>query len=132
MGKKTFVDKIMEYVDSPRMRQRVKAGGSLSCVVDGSYGTYRTRVTLTPKKVKEANCTCPSAYWPCKHANALTATYQKVPKSFIDTDHLLADLGSKPPKDLLRLMREMILTAPASPQALGVEGFDDSDKEWYD
>jgi len=131
MAKKTFADRIMDYVDSPRMRQRVKSGNSLSCVVDGNYGSYRTHVTLAPKKIKKADCTCPSDYWPCKHVNALVATYQKVPKSFVDADVLLTGLAAKPSKELLRLMREMILAAPASLQALGVEGFDD-DAERYE
>ena len=130
--KKTFDDRGAEYADSSLLRQRVKVGKTLACVIDGRYGTYRTRATLTPTRIKDADCSCPSEYWPCKHAAALVVTYRKSPQSFVDTDKLLAYLKEKPVKELVALIREMVAAAPASLRALGVEGFDDDDEERYD
>lgn len=126
---KTASDRVAEYVDSPRLRQRVKVGKVLSCTIDGNYGTYHTRVTLTRSQLKDAHCTCPSDYWPCKHAHALLLTYQEAPKSFVDVEELLSDLKQKTKEELLELLRQMILIAPACLQALGLEGFEETDEE---
>ncbi|MBI4422296.1 MAG: SWIM zinc finger family protein [Elusimicrobia bacterium] len=129
-GKPTAADRVAEYVDSPMMRRRVKIGRTACCTIRGRYGIYRTRITLTPaRRCKDASCTCPSDYWPCKHAAALAETVLKKPESFIDVDKLMGDLGKKPAKDLLRLMRDMIAASPETLQALGVEGFEEESDE---
>jgi len=93
-NKPTFADRIAEYVDSPMMRQRVKIGRTACCTIRGRYGVYRTRITLTPaRRCKDASCTCPSEYWPCKHAAALAETFLKKPESFVDADKLVDSLG---------------------------------------
>lgn len=117
-------------MDSPRLRQRVKVANTLSCAVDGNYGIYRTRVVLTPSgKGKNAVCTCPSEYWPCKHAHALVLTYQKCPDSFVDVDRLLTGLKQKGRDKLLRLIRDMVAASPACLKALGIKGFELEDEE---
>lgn len=132
-NKPTFADRIAEYVDSSMMRQRVKVGRTACCTIRGRYGVYQTRVTLTPaRRCKEASCTCPSEYWPCKHAAALAETLLRKPESFLDANKLIDGLGKKAPKELLRLMRDMIAATPASLQALGVKGFEEDDEEDYD
>lgn len=129
-----YAARIAEYVDSPMMRQRVKIGRTACCTIRGRYGVYKTRVTLTPaRRCKEASCTCPSDYWPCKHAAALAETVLKRPESFMDVDKLVDSLGKKPHMELLRLMRAMIAAAPASLQALGVEEFaEDGEEEEFE
>ncbi len=132
-NKPTFADRIAEYVDSPMMRQRVKIGRTACCTIRGRYGVYKTRVTLTPaRRCKEASCTCPSDYWPCKHVAALAETVLKKPESFMDADKLVDGLGKKGHKELLGLMRAMIAAAPASLQALGVDGFAEHDEDEED
>lgn len=134
-GKPTFTDRIAEYVDSPMMRRRVKVGRTACCTIRGRYGVYKTRITLTPgRRCKEASCTCPSDYWPCKHAAALAETFLKKPESFLDADKLVDSLGKKGQKELLRLVRGMIAAAPASMQALGVKGFEEeeNDEDYYE
>ena len=132
-GKKDrHADRIAEYVDSPLMRQRVKIGRTACCTIRGRYGIYNTRITLTPaRRCKEASCTCPSDYWPCKHAAALAETFLKKPESFLDADKLIDSLGKKGEKELLSLMRGMIAAAPTTLQALGVEGFEEPTEEDY-
>ncbi|MBI3990305.1 MAG: SWIM zinc finger family protein [candidate division NC10 bacterium] len=126
---RTVSDRVAEYVNSPRLRQRVKIGKTLSCTIDGNYGTYQTRVTLARSQIKDATCTCPSDYWPCKHAHALAVTYQEAPESFVDVEKLLRTLKQKTKEELLDLLRQMILIAPSCLQALGVEGFEEPDED---
>lgn len=104
----------------------------LSCTIDGNYGTYHTQVTLARSQLKDAHCTCPSDYWPCKHAHALALTYQQAPESFADVEKLLRDLKQKSKEELLELLRQMILIAPACLGALGLEGFEETDEEAYE
>lgn len=129
-GKPTVADRVAEYVDSPMMRQRVRIGRTACCTIRGRYGLYRTRITLTPaRRFKDASCTCPSDYRPCKHAAALAETVLLKPESFVDADKVIGGLAEKPAKELLRLMREMISMAPPTLQALGVEGFEEKGEE---
>lgn len=111
-----------EYVNSPRLRQRLKTASEISCIVDGNSGIYRTSLSL--KRSGGSGCTCPSEYVPCKHVAALRETYRLTPRSFTDLDALLKKLGSKDKPELLRLIREMAAAAPASLSALGVKGFE--------
>lgn len=131
-NKPTFADRIAEYVDSPMMSRRIKIGRTACCTIRGRYGIYQTRITLTQtNRCKDASCTCPSDYWPCKHAAALAETLLKKPESFVDADKLVAGLGKKGTKELLNLMRDMIAAAPTSLQALGVKRFEEDDEEDY-
>ena len=126
----TFADRIAEYVDSPMMSRRVKIGRTACCTIRGRYGIYQTRITLTrTNRCKDASCTCPSDYWPCKHAAALAETFLKKPETFMDADKLVDGLGKKGTKEILRLMRGMIAAAPSALQALGVNGFAEEDEE---
>ncbi len=122
-------ERIAEYVNSSRLKQRVRSGNKLSCVVLGNYGVYQTRVTLDRHRLKDASCTCPSDPWPCKHVHALAETYRKHPRSFVDVEKILAPLKDKPQKDLLKTIRTMIEEAPSSLRALGVKGFEDISRE---
>ncbi len=128
--KQTFSERAAEYIDSPLMLQRIKVGRTICCVIRGRYGIYQTRATLKPnRKFKDASCTCPSEYQPCKHAVALAETFLKMPESFVDVDKLVAGLCKKSSKNLLGLIRDMITAAPASLQALGVKGFEEVREE---
>lgn len=128
--RRSFDERVAEYTDSPRLRQRVKVGNTISCTVDGNYGRYQTKVILARSGMgKNAKCTCPSEYWPCKHANALILTYQKSPDSFLDVDKLLAILKQKEPDDLLKLIQKMVAISPSCLKALGVKGFEQEDEE---
>lgn len=121
MGR-SWEDRVAEYVDSDRMRQRLKVGNQIACVIDGNYGTYRTKASLRRKL--EASCSCPSDYYPCKHVDALLKTYRINPRSFLDFDaemnERLAKMGKS---ELLQLIRGMVLASPPSLEAMGVEGF---------
>ena len=68
MGR-SWEDRVAEYVDSPRLRQRLKVGQQISCLIDGNYGIYRTRTSLK-RKTKSSACSCPSDDYPCKHVEA--------------------------------------------------------------
>ena len=125
-------DRIAEYVDSPCLRQRLKVGKEISCLVDGTYGIYRTRIVMNRTKIQTAYCSCPSDYRPCKHAQALAITYRRVALSFEDIDELIAKLNSKSHKELVSLIQEMVRVAPASLHALGVKGFEDEREEEFE
>jgi uncharacterized Zn finger protein len=125
----TRLDRVAQYVDSDLLRQRIKVGKKLACVIDGNYGVYRTRATISGKRFKGAECTCPSDYRPCKHADALALTYRQAPKTFVDVDEVLRPLGKRTPKELLGVIREMIVAAPESLRALGIEGFEEREEE---
>jgi uncharacterized Zn finger protein len=61
MGR-SWEDRVDEYVDSPRMRERIKVGSTLICRIQGNSGVYRTQASIGRKK--ESECTCPSAELP--------------------------------------------------------------------
>jgi uncharacterized Zn finger protein len=129
---RSLKDRVAEYVDSERMRQRLKVGGQISCLIDGKYGAYRTQVSL--EKRSESSCSCPSDYYPCKHVDALLQTYRVNPQSFLDfdvaTNKKLAKMGRP---ELLQLIRRMVIAAPTSLSALDVKGFEtENANEYYD
>ncbi len=121
MGR-SWENRVAEYVDSERIRQRLKVGGQIACIIDGNYGTYRTQARL--KQRLESSCSCPSDYYPCKHVDALLKTYHTNPRSFLDFDIVMNKKLSKMEKsELLRLIRRMVLASPSSLSAMGVRGF---------
>jgi uncharacterized Zn finger protein len=119
-------DRIKEYVDSGRMRQRLKVGNQISCLIDGNYGAYRTQVTL--KKRLDSSCSCPSDYYPCKHVDALLETYKINPRSFLDYDAMMKNKLAKMEKyELVQLIRQMVLASPPSLSAMGLNGFEEAE-----
>jgi uncharacterized Zn finger protein len=122
MGR-AWKDRVAEYIDSDRIRQRLKVGDEIACVIDGNYGTYRTKTSL--KQKSKASCSCPSDYYPCKHVVALLETYRIHPRSFLDFDREIErkELRGMGRDELLRLIRKMVLASPSSLEALGVRGF---------
>ena len=131
--RQTFSDRVAEYVDSSLMFQRLKTGATVCCTVRGRYGIYKVSARRKANgKFKNPRCTCPSDEIPCKHAVALAETFLEKPKSFYDADKIVAaKLGDKSSKELLGLIRKMIAVAPASLQALGVDGFEEVNLEKY-
>lgn len=119
------VDRAIEYIDSPLMTQRLRYGDVLSARIDGNYGVYRTEVQIG--RSHDAHCTCPSEPWPCKHARALYATWECHPETFFDVQPWLDGLTTRSKADLLKLIGAMVIAAPASLAACGVQGFDADD-----
>ena len=113
-----------EYIDSPRMTQRLVHGKQLSAQIDGNFGIYRTHVRLV--RSKEAGCTCPSDLWPCKHVHALRATWETSPESFFDLGQFLKGLAAKPKAELIDALRRVLIAYPESLSVLGVPGFEPS------
>jgi hypothetical protein len=128
--KKSFEDRVAEYVDSPQMTQRVRAGKQLSARIAGNYGVYHT-VASRAKKVS-GDCSCPSENWPCKHVHALRATWEANPKSFFDLDDWLLGLTEKPKAELIEIIEKMVLHSSECLSALGIPGFEDDDDYDYD
>ena len=116
-------DHALEYIDSPLMTRRLVHGRFLSARIDGSYGAYRT--TARVGRSRDASCTCPSDYWPCKHVRALRATWDANPESFFDLAGYLRTLGSKPKAQVLAVVRDLILAQPEGLGVLGVQQFID-------
>jgi uncharacterized Zn finger protein len=125
-------DKAAEYIDSSLMTQRLRYKDDLSARIDGNHGTYRTRMRIG-NRVK-VSCTCPSDEWPCKHARALAATWERNPGSFWDLQETLDQLASKSKAELLALIGNMAMAVPALLVELGFEDFEDdqSDEEFDD
>lgn len=121
MGR-SWDERVAEYVNSPRLRQRLKSGSEISCVIDGNSGIYRT--VLSVKRSGGSSCTCPSEYVPCKHVAALRETYKLRPRSFADLDAVVKKLAPKEKSELLRIIRKMATTAPSALSVLGVKGFE--------
>ncbi len=122
-------DRAAEYIDSPRMTQRLRRGKNLSARIAGNYGTYRTQTQIG--KRSNGDCTCPSEQWPCKHIRALAATWDCNPESFFDLESFLEGLAGRAKTELLELIAEMALAAPESLRACGVTEFEE-DEEYYD
>lgn len=118
--------RIAEYVDSPRLGQRMRIGNEISCVVDGNSGIYRTSLDL---KLRAASwCTCPSEYVPCKHVHALRQTYKVRPRSFVDVEKVvMTKLAKKDRPALLKVIVAMARTSPPALAAVGVKGFEPPD-----
>jgi len=114
-------ERVAEYVDSPSMVHRLRAGSVVAARILGTLGVYKVRLDT---RRKQGECTCPSEIQPCKHVEALRRTWKKRPGSFADLDELLdVALRSKSRADLVQLMREMALESPSSLTALGALGF---------
>jgi len=122
-------DRVAEYVNSERMRQRLKAGDQISCLIDGNYGSYRTRVSS--KERLESTCSCPSDDDPCKRVGALVETYRIDPRSFFDLDRVMNKTLAKMERpELLQLIRSMVVSSPNSLSVLDVKGFEtENEKE---
>lgn len=131
--KQTFSERAAEYIDSSLMLQRLKIGAIVCLHGQGRYGIYKVSARRKANgKFKNPQCTCPSDDIPCKHAVALAQTFLKKPESFYDADKMVAaKCGDKSSKELLSLIRKMIAVAPASLQALGVDGFEEVNLEEY-
>lgn len=121
------VDRAIEYIDSPLMTQRLRYGDVLSALIHGNYGVYRTEVQIGSSH--DARCTCPSEPWPCKHARALYATWECHPETFFDVQPWLDTLAKQSKANLLKLIGEMVVAAPAVLAVCGVEGFDCDDTD---
>jgi len=132
MARQSVDDRVAEYVNSPRMTHRVKIGKILICRIQGNYGIYRTQFDMG--KGNKTTCTCPSDYWPCKHAFALANTYKIAPETFIDIEDIInKNLKQKTKTELLNIIKEMILQAPESLAALGIKGFErETEEEIWD
>ena len=125
---RSWKDRVAEYVDSPRLRQRLRVDQQISCVVDGNYGIYRTEASL--KKGKSFSCSCPSDDYPCKHVGALLQTYKNHPRSFLDFDALKKRLAKMEKPELLKVIRKMVVASPSSLSALGVKGFEEPQRDY--
>ena len=120
-------DRAAEYIDSSFMTQRLRFKKQLSARVDGRYGTYRTRVSLTRKINGE--CPCPPEGWPCKHVRALRATWEKNPDSFFDLEDYLRDIGTRPKTQLVDIISRMVLNSPHCLGVLGVSQFEEPSED---
>ena len=121
--KPSFEQRMTEYIDSPRVTQRVRHEKQLSARIAGNFGTYRTTVSQSKKMTGE--CTCPSELWPCKHIHALRATWEANPKSFFDLDDWLKKLAEEPKANLVEAIGSMVSAYPALLAVFGVPGFED-------
>jgi hypothetical protein len=120
--KPSFDDRVLEYVNSPLMTQRVRIGNCVSARIQGNFGAYRTQVTQT--KELEGECSCPSEIWPCKHVHALRRTWQTNPASFFDLDDWLKKLANEPKATLVEAIGNIIIASPEMLSVFGVPGFD--------
>lgn len=126
---KAWKERVAVYVDSPKMKNRIKLKGFIVATIDGTAGTYQVRMNL---RTHAGRCNCP--YWdpPCKHLHALQETWRRNPESFGDIDDLLKTmLRNRTKADMRSLMASMILESPACLTALGVLGFRDF-ADWDD
>jgi len=123
-------DPAAEYLDSPLLNHRVLYKRELSARIDGSYGTYRTRLKLGRRL--NGRCSCPSDEVPCKHLRALRATWRVNPESFVDLEPLLKELSRRPSAALVTSLAELIMNRPETLTAFGLAGFepDDEGEEW--
>jgi len=123
MGR-TWKDRVEEYVDSPRMVQRIRSGSLLVVRIHGTQGAYHVQWNT---KGRKGACTCPSDASPCKHVEALRETWRVHPESFADVDALLnIALKGRTREQLVDVIRSMILVSPSALTALGAMGFEDS------
>jgi uncharacterized Zn finger protein len=132
--KPTFDDRVAEYVDSPRVKLRVRYGKKVAARILGNYGVYRTFVSQTSKK-KTGDCSCPSEIWPCKHVEALRATWEANPQSFFDLDRWLESLAKQSKADLIESIGQMVVESPGLLGLFGVPGFEedgDGENDFYE
>ena len=124
--------KELEYIGSPRMRQRLKAGSRLSVRIDGNHGAYRTSLKGEGGKQLTYSCTCPSPYYPCKHAAALAYTYLKEPETFFDVNTLEPRLEQLEKAELANLLLTCLTEYPKLLMVLGFVAQEEEDEEWED
>ncbi|MDH2901313.1 MAG: SWIM zinc finger family protein [archaeon] len=129
MGR-SWEERVAEYVDSPRLRQRLRVDQQISCAVDGNYGIYKTQASLKKGRKESSSCSCPSDYYPCKHVFALLQTYKNHPRSFLDLDLVMKKLSKREKPELLDLIRKMVLASPSSLSALGIKGFEEPERDY--
>jgi hypothetical protein len=132
--KSTFDDRIKEYIDSPLMIQRLRCEDSVSTLIRGNFGSYRTIAEIKSAEVV-GECSCPSELVPCKHIHALRATWNKNPASFFNFDTWAAELPKESKATLVEAIRNMILHSPSLLSVFGVSGFeiDESQRnDYYD
>lgn len=128
---RSWEERVAEYVDSPRLRQRLRVDEQISCVVDGNYGIYKTQASLKSRMKSSFSCSCPSDDYPCKHVGALLRTYKNHPRSFLDLDATIMKRLAKMEKPkLLKLIRRLVLASPSSLSALGVKGFEEPQRDY--
>jgi uncharacterized Zn finger protein len=128
---RSWEQRVAEYVDSPRLRQRMRVDQRISCVVDGNYGIYKTEASLKKgRKSSSFSCSCPSDDYPCKHVGALLRTYENHPRTFLDLDAMMKRLAKMEKPELLKVIRKMILASPSSLSALGVKGFEEPQRDY--
>lgn len=119
-----------EYVDSPRMRMRIRDGRRLVVRVDGRHGFYRTELNLAAPNA--SSCSCPSEESPCKHVRALRKTWRVNPRSFLELESLLDALSRRGRSAFLEALRTIIFAHPECLGALGIPGFGLDDTEGDD
>lgn len=124
---RSWEDRVGEYVDSPMLTARVRAGKVLRCRVHGNHGVYATTAVLSRRTA--GSCTCPADDRPCKHIEALRRTHRTNRDSFFDVDAFLAGLGRGSRAELLAHIRKMILHSPGVLAAMGIEGFSDAEHD---
>jgi hypothetical protein len=131
--KRSFDERVAEYVDSPLVTQRARYGKQLTARIAGNYGVYHTQATQ-PKKVT-GDCTCPSEIWPCKHIHALRATWETNPESFFDLDGWLKVLSAETKATLIAMIGKMVVQSPELLGLFGVPGFEEEEEgedEFYE
>jgi uncharacterized Zn finger protein len=131
---RSWEQRVAEYVDSPRLRQRMRVDQWISCVVDGNYGIYKTEASLKKGRKSSSSssfsCSCPSDDYPCKHVGALLRTYENHPRTFLDLDAMTKRLAKMEKPELLKVIRKMILASPSSLSALSVKGFEEPQRDY--
>lgn len=117
---RSWEDRVGEYVDSPALRKRIRAGKTITCRIDGNYGAYTTAITLG--RGDQSTCTCLAEERPCKHIEALRRTYRANPASFVDLDALLDGLARRTKEEMIDIVRTMVVRAPEAVEGLGIGG----------
>ena len=118
-------DRVMEYVNSPRLRRRLRLAKTIMCTIDGNSGIYSTRAIIGRKSGDVCTCPVGEGVGGCKHTEALRRTYKLKPRSFADIHTVLKKLEKKEKSELMAVLREMVIRAPATLGALGIKGFDE-------
>ena len=63
---------------------------------------------------------------------ALLQTYKNHPRSFFDLDTIMKKLAKIEKPELLNLIRKMVVASPSSLSALGVKGFEEPQRDYYE
>lgn len=118
---KSRLNRVAEYVDSPRLDQRMKRATQISARAHGTLGLYRVHADL--KDRDDCGCTCPSEYRPCKHVAAMKATYAKRPRTFVDIDKKLGKRKTMSAPELMKLIEKIVAEHPEALASMGARGF---------